>query len=101
MNVQAHKIYRQASATGLATVLALLAIPTAFAGGQAQGLDPAIATAMAAHLSSPTSTDRRLSDPLDPAIATAIAAHERLPVTSDFRSLDTVDAALAVGQSRW
>ena len=107
MTVSFPKLHRLATATGFVAVLATLAIPVAFAGGtpnvlvegrspdtldavpQTQGLDPAIATAIAAHQYSPTFVDGRSPDTvdavtrtqgLDPAIARAIAAHANVQV---------------------
>ena len=87
MITTAHTVRRLASAIGLAALLAALAVPAALAKGapvldtrdaavQPQDLDPAIATAMAARRSSPSSVARRSSDALDPAIATAMSAHQ-------------------------
>jgi hypothetical protein len=105
----AHTLRRLASAIGLAALLAALAVPAALAKGpmldtrdavvQAQDLDPAIATAMAARRSSPASVARRSSDTLDPAIATAMSAHQSFATSFDRRSPDTRDAAIAAHQS--
>jgi hypothetical protein len=120
MIASAHTFRRLASAIGLAAVLAALVIPAAFAKGHAptigsspvldarhqsltrhssDALDPAIATAMAAHQSSATSLDRRSPDALDPAIATAIAAHQSSATSLDRRSPGTLDPAIATAMA--
>jgi hypothetical protein len=107
MITTAHTVRRLASAIGLAALLAALAVPAALAKGapvldtrdaavQPQDLDPAIATAMAARRSSPSSVARRSSDALDPAIATAMSAHQSFVTSLDRRSPDTRDAAAKV-----
>ena len=103
MNASAHTLRRLASATGLVLALAALAIPTA----QADQLDPAIATAIAANERVQVSGDLRSPDTqgatanaqasqLDPAIATAIAAHKRVQVSGDLRHPDTRDIATSL-----
>ena len=124
MITTAHTVRRLASAIGLAALLAALAVPAALAKGapvldtrdaavQPQDLDPAIATAMAARRSSPSSVARRSSDALDPRSRRRWSATRRAPcpplhrrsrgephqsfVTSlDRRSPDTRDAAAKV-----
>ena len=110
MITTAHTVRRLASAIGLAALLAALAVPAALAKGapvldtrdaavQPQDLDPAIATAMAARRSSPSSVARRSSDSLDPAIATAMAARRSSPSSVARRSSDTLDPAIATAMS--
>jgi hypothetical protein len=74
MNTSPHTIRRLALATGLAASLAVLAVPTALAGGQSDALDPAIAVAIASHRSSLTVADGGSREALDSAIAAAVGA---------------------------
>ena len=134
MNVSAHTLRRLVSVTGLAAFVAVLAVPTALARptdvdgntmyrtqvaldvrspdtldataqASASGLDPAIATAMAAHKRVQVPVDQRSPDTLDatvqapdsgldPAIATAMASHKRVQVPGDLRSPDALDVGI-------
>ena len=93
MNTSSRTIRRLARATGLAASLAVLAVPTALAGGQSDTLDPAIAAAIASHRAS-TDGCRRVSRSTR-AIAAAIDSHRASPKVADARSRDTLDPAIA------
>ena len=96
MNVSAHTIRRLVSFAGLAAVIAAVAVPTALARPATEGGDVNYRTAVVLDLRSPDTRD--VDDPVlggvDPAIATAIAAHQRLSVVGDLRSPDTRDVTV-------
>ena len=96
MNVSAHTFRRLVSFAGLAAVIAAVAVPTALARPATEGGDVNYRTQVALDLRSPDTRDVTTQSlgGMDPAIATAIAAHERLSVVGDLRSPDTVDATV-------
>jgi hypothetical protein len=95
MNVSTHTIRRLVSVTGLAVVVAALAVPTALARPSSEGGDSAYGAPVALDLRSPDRHDVSTHAlGIDPAIATAMAAHERLNVVADRRSPDTRDVTV-------
>lgn len=104
MNATAHPLRRLASATGLVLALAALAIPTALARHSNLEGDTMIGTRVASgDLRSPDTRDAAANAQaaqLDPAIATAIAAHKRVQVSGDLRSPDTRDVAASLAVPR-
>jgi hypothetical protein len=92
MKVSTHSIRRLVSVTGLAVVVAALAVPTALARPTIEGGDSAYRTPVALDLRSPDTRDvTTLALGVDPAIATAMAAHQHLNAVADLRSPDTRD----------
>jgi len=93
MNASTHTTRRFVSITGLAAVVAALAVPTALALPATDVGDDMSRTAVVLDLRSPDTSDvtTRAQDGVDPAIATAMAAHQRRAVAGDFRSPDTRD----------
>jgi hypothetical protein len=97
MNVSAHTTRRLVSVTGLAAVIAALAVPTALARPTIDGGDSAYRMQVAVDLRSPDTLDtttQALALAVDPAIAAAMAVHQRLNVVGDLRSPDTLDATV-------
>ena len=92
MNASTHTIRRLVSVTGLAVVVAALAVPTALSRPTIEGGDVAYRTPVVFDLRSPDTRDvKTLALAVDPAIATAVAAHQRLATVADLRSPDTRD----------
>jgi hypothetical protein len=96
MNVSTHTTRRLVSLTGLAAVVAALAVPTALAHPATEGGDDMSRTAVVLDLRSPDTRDMTTQalGGVDPAIATAMAAHQRRAVAGDFRSPDTRDVTV-------
>ena len=95
MNVSTRTIRRFVSVTGLAAVVAALAVPTAFAHPATEGGDDTSRAAVVLDLRSPDTRDATTQAlGVDPAIATAITAHKRLAVAGDLRSPDTRDVTV-------
>jgi hypothetical protein len=83
---------------GLAAVIAALAVPTALARPQLEGGggDSNLGAQAVIDLRSPDTRDvTTQSFGLDPAIATAMAARQNLQVTGDLRSPDTRDVTVS------
>jgi hypothetical protein len=99
MKFSANTIRRLASLAGLTAVVAALAVPTALARPATDVGDDMSHTAVVLDLRSPDTRDATTQMlGLDPAIATAIAAHQRLAVAGDLRSPDTRDVKIAAHQ---
>jgi|KBSMisStaDraftv2_1062788.scaffolds.fasta_scaffold1461862_1 hypothetical protein len=95
MKFSANTIRRLASLAGLTAVVAALAVPTALARPATDVGDDMSHTAVVLDLRSPDTRDATTQMlGLDPAIATAIAAHQRLAVAGDLRSPDTRDVTV-------
>ena len=96
MNVSTHTTRRLASLTGLAAVVAALAVPTALARPATDPGDDMSRTPVVLDLRSPDTHDvtTQALGGVDPAIATAMAAHQRRVVAGDFRSPDTRDVTV-------
>jgi hypothetical protein len=95
MNVSTHTTRRLVSLTGLAAVVAALAVPTALAHPATEGGYDTSRAAVVLDLRSPDTRDATTQGPgVDPAIATAMATHQRLAVTGDLRSPDTRDVTV-------
>ena len=95
MKFSANTIRRLASLAGLTAVVAALAVPTALARPATDVGDDMSHTAVVLDLRSPDTRDATTQMlGVDPAIATAIAAHERLAVAGDLRSPDTRDVTV-------
>ena len=95
MKFSANTIRRLASLAGLTAVVAALAVPTALARPATDVGDDMSHTAVVLDLRSPDTRDATTQMlGVDPAIATAIAAHQRLAVAGDLRSPDTRDVRL-------
>jgi hypothetical protein len=95
MKFSATTIRRLASLAGLTAVVAALAVPTALARPATDVGDDMSHTAVVLDLRSPDTRDATTQMlGLDPAIATAIAAHQRLAVAGDLRSPDTRDVTV-------
>ena len=94
MNSSTNKCYRLATATGLAAVLAAIAIPVAFAHPVVEGDARRTRSMRPRWRRACRAADRRSPDTLD--AAAAMAADQG--VLSDVRSPDTLDAAFAVRQ---
>ena len=91
MNVSTHTTRRLVSLTGLAAVVAALAVPTALARPATDVGDDMSHTAVVLDLRSPDTVDATTQVPdIDPAIANAMAAHQRRQVVGVLRSLDTI-----------
>lgn len=104
MNASSHTIRRLATATGLAAVLATLAIPVSLAGGPSgvtvgvqpsNKLDPAIATAVVAHKSAKPLDTAANGQGLDPAIARAMSSLGNPLTGADAPSPDALDVPIA------
>jgi hypothetical protein len=93
MNVSTHTTRRLVSLTGLAAVVAALAVPTALAHPATEGGDDTSRTAVVLDLRSPDTQDvtTQALGGVDPAIATAMAARQSRAVVGDLRSPDTQD----------
>ena len=99
MKFSANTIRRLASLAGLTAVVAALAVPTALARPATDVGDDMSHTAVVLDLRSPDTRDATTQMlGVDPAIATAIAAHQRLAVAGDLRSPDTRDVKIAAHQ---
>lgn len=95
MKFSANTIRRLASLAGLTAVVAALAVPTALARPATDVGDDMSHTAVVLDLRSPDTRDATTQMlGVDPAIATAIAAHQRLAVAGDLRSPDTRDVTV-------
>ena len=95
MKFSANTIRRLASLAGLTAAVAALAVPTALARPATDVGDDMSHTAVVLDLRSPDTRDATTQMlGLDPAIATAIAAHQRLAVAGDLRSPDTRDVTV-------
>ena len=100
MNASTHRTRRLVSLTGLAAVVAALAVPAALAHPGTEGGDDTSRTAVVLDLRSPDTQDvtTQALGGVDPAIATAMASHQRRALAGDFRSPDTRDVTTqAVG----
>jgi len=96
MKVSSHTIRRLVSVIGLAVVVTALAVPTALARPSSEGGDSAYRMPVALDLRSPDTHDATTQAlGIDPAIATAMAAHQRLNVVADRRSPDTRDVTVS------
>ena len=93
MNASTHTTRRLVSLTGLAAVVAALAVPTALARPATDVGDDMSHTTVVLDLRSPDTRDvtTQALGGIDPAIATAMAAHQHLAVVGDLRSPDTRD----------
>ena len=101
MNASTHTTRRFVSITGLAAVVAALAVPTALALPATDVGDDMSHTAVVLDLRSPDTSDvtTRAQGGVDPAIATAMASHQRRVTLGDFRSPDTRDVTVnPIGQ---
>lgn len=98
MNASTHTTRRLVSLTGLAAVVAALAVPAALAHPATEGGDDTSRTAVVLDLRSPDTQDvtTQALGGVDPAIATAMAAHQRGAVVGDLRSPDTREATTQV-----
>jgi hypothetical protein len=95
MNASTRTIRRFVSVTGLAAVVAALAVPTAFAHPATEGGDDTSRATVVLDLRSPDTRDATTQAlGIDPAIATAITTHQRLAVAGDLRSPDTRDVTV-------
>ena len=94
MNASTHTTTRRlVSLTGLAAIVAALAVPAALARPATDAGDDMSRTPVALDLRSPDARDATTQGlGVDPAIATAVAAHQRLAVVGDLRSPDARDA---------